>query len=118
MSTFSRFYEDLTEFVNDFEKKNQTVFKVQADEDSNTIIIRGENSDAIQNARLALDNLSEFVYTTAEHHPYWALAFNSIQILKTVLEEWEGKLTSQQLEEINWFAREITNNADKIRHSK
>ncbi|MBI1829626.1 MAG: hypothetical protein HY222_02445 [Thaumarchaeota archaeon] len=58
--------------------------------------------------------MSELAYTTAEHHPYWSLIFNSSQILKIVLEKWNDNLTKEELDEISWNVDEIKNTARKL----
>ncbi|MBI3623695.1 hypothetical protein HY212_06485 [Candidatus Pacearchaeota archaeon] len=58
--------------------------------------------------------MSELAYTTAEHHPYWNLIFNSSQILKIVLEKWNDNLTKEELDEISWNVDEIKNTARKL----
>ena len=110
---FSEFYESLVKLAKTFEQKN-TLLKIQPDLEANIIRIYGEKTDSLALAKAGLEGISELAYTTAEHHPYWNLAYNSSQILKLVLEKWNDKLTKEELDEISWYADEIKNATRKL----
>ena len=110
---FSEFYESLVKLAKSFEQKNM-LLKIQPDLEANIIRIYGEKTDSLSLAKMGLEGISELAYTAAEHHPYWNLAYNPSQILKTVLEKWNGKLTKEELDEISWYADEIKNVSRKL----
>jgi len=110
---FSDFYESLVKLAKSFEQKNM-LLKIQPDLEANIIRIYGEKIDSLELAKAGLEGISELAYTTAEHHPYWNLIYNSSQILKLVLEKWNDKLTKEELDEILWYADEIKNTTRKI----
>ena len=112
-SSFSDFYESVLRLAKSLEEKNLLI-KIQPDLEANIIRIYGEKSDSLARVKAGLDEVSELAYTTAEHHPYWSLVFNSSQILKTVLEKWDDNLTKEELDEISWNTDEIKNTAKKL----
>jgi len=59
--------------------------------------------------------LTELAYTTAEHHPYWNLLYNSSEIASTVLEKWKGSLSDVDFDDINWAIQKINQTLEKIK---
>jgi len=117
---FSNFYESLLELVKSFEKKNVLV-KINSNPDSNIVRIYGERSNGLTLAKTGLEEIEELALTTAEHHPYWSLLYNSSQILKLVLEKWNDTLSDDEIKEILWYIDEIKNssgNAALHRHDE
>ena len=85
MDSFKSFFNELLTLVEKYEKK-QVMIKVENEPDYEFVKIFGEKIDSILRAKTGLNDVSELAYTTAEHHPYWALLYNSYEISKTVLE--------------------------------
>ncbi len=112
-TNFSEFYESLVKLAKSFEQKS-ILLKIQPDLEANIIRIYGEKTDSLALAKAGLEEISELAYTTAEHHPYWNLIYNSSQILKIVLEKWDDNLTKEELDEISWNADEIKNTNRKL----
>jgi len=73
--TFSEFYQSILDLVKSFEKKN-IMLKIEKNLESNIIQIFGENTDSLSRAKNGIEDVSELSYTTAEHHPYWALLYH------------------------------------------
>jgi hypothetical protein len=113
--TFSEFYKSLLQLVKTFEEKN-TMLKVEEDAALNIIRIFGENADSISRAKSGLEDVVELAYATAEHHPYWALLYNSSLISKAVLEKWSDDLTEEDLSEIRWMISELENSCNKLKN--
>lgn len=111
---FSEFCEEVEKLAKSFQEKNILV-KIQPDLEANIIRIYGEKTDSLARAKVGLDELSELAYTTAEHHPYWNLIYNSSQISKLALEKWDGNLTKEELDEISWHAEELKNSCKKLK---
>ncbi len=114
MASFQDFHKSLLELVKSFEEK-KTQLKLESDPESNIIKIFGENIDSLARAKNGLEDFSELAYTTAEHHPYWNLLYNCSQISKIVLEKWQGDLSKEELEEIEWSIKELQNTCNKIK---
>ncbi|MGI0018419.1 MAG: hypothetical protein ACREA1_06905 [Nitrosotalea sp.] len=107
---FEEFFKSLLDLVESFKKKNVLV-KIHSDPDSNIIRIYGERSDGLTLAKTGLEEIEELALTTAEHHPYWGLLYNSSEIIKTVLEKWNGALSEDEIKQITWCADEIKNSS-------
>ncbi len=107
-NSFQSFYEELKLLVDKFEKK-QTQIKVESDLDFDSVKIFGEKMDSVTRAKLGINDAAELAYTTAEHHPYWAVLYNCTEITKTILEKWNDELAPEQLEEMKWNLKEIQN---------
>ena len=113
MSSFKLFFEELLVLLEKYEKK-QVMIKVESEPDYEFIKIFGEKIDSILRAKTGLNDVSELAYTTAEHHPYWALLYNCSEISKTLLEKWNDKITSEEMNEIKWHIKEIENSCEKL----
>ena len=116
MSSFKLFFEELLVLLEKYEKK-QVMIKVESEPDYEFIKIFGEKIDSILRAKTGLNDVSELAYTTAEHHPYWALLYNCSEISKTLLEKWNDKITSEEMNEIKWHIKEIENSCKKLEDS-
>ncbi len=112
--TFNDFYQSLLELVKTFENK-KIILKVEEDLQSNIIRIFGENTDSLSRAKKGIDDVSEYAYTTAEHHPYWALLYHCTQVGKISLDKWNDNLTKDELDEIDWSIDELKNTCKKLR---
>ena len=112
--SFTDFYRSLMDLVKTFEEKN-TILKVEEDLALNIIRIFGEGVDSVSRAKNSLEEVVELSYTTAEHHPYWALLYNCSQISKSILEKWNDDLTEEDLSEIRWMISELENSCNKLK---
>ena len=113
MSSFKLFFEELLVLLEKYEKK-QVMIKVEYEPDYEFVKIFGEKIDSILRAKTGLNDVSELAYTTAEHHPYWALLYNSSEISKTVLEKWNDTISPEEMNEIKWHIKEIENSCKKL----
>jgi hypothetical protein len=106
MSSIDRVSDGIRAVLKEHEKQN-IFFKVSVDRDASIVRIYGEDSHYIKRASSGLGEVMELAYTTAEHHPYWAVLYNAAEICKTVLERWESDLTADQMSEMTWRCEEI-----------
>ena len=113
--SFTDFYRSLLDLVKTFEEKN-TILRVEEDLALNIIRIFGEGVDSVSRAKNGLEEVVELSYTTAEHHPYWALLYNCSQISKSILEKWNDELTEEDLSEIRWMISELENSCNKLKN--
>ena len=113
MDSFDAFYNDLIELVSKHEKNN-TPLKVQKDLETNIVKVFGENVTALARAKNGLNDITELAYATAEHHPYWNLLYNCSEITNTILEKWKGDLSKNDLDDIQWYVKELQQSLEKI----
>jgi hypothetical protein len=106
MSSIDRILDAIKAVLEELQKQN-IFFKVSVDRDASIVRIYGEDSHYIKRASSGLGEVLELAYTTAEHHPYWAILYNGTEICKTVLEGWESDLTADQISEMSWRCDEI-----------
>jgi hypothetical protein len=107
MSSIDRVLEAIKASLEELQEQDNISFKVSVDTDASVVRIYGEGSDYIKRASSGMGEVMELAYTTAEHHPYWALLYNASEICKTVLERWESNLTADQISEMSWRCDEI-----------
>ena len=115
MAKFEDFYNDLKELVEKYEK-NSTMLKVEMDTDNDIVKIFGEKITALARAKYGLSDVTELAYTTAEHHPYWNLLYNSSEIATSVLEKWKDSLSDEDLSDIEWAIKELNQSLEKIKN--
>ena len=113
MSTFSEFSKALLELSKSFE---DTQLKIEHDEKNDIIKIFGEKITALARAKNGLEDVAEMSYTVAEHHPYWNLLYQCSQISKTILEKWEGELSPEEIDDIDWSLDELKNTCEKLKN--
>ncbi len=111
---FEDFYNDLVTLAEKYEKSNVSL-KLEKDLDNDIIKIFGEKITALARAKNGLNDVTELSYATAEHHPYWNILYNSSEIANTILEKWTGKLSKEDIDEIAWQIKEITQTLEKIK---
>jgi len=114
MSEFEEFFRELQKLAEKY-GKNNTMLKIEPNFDDNIIKIFGEKITALARAKSGIMEVTELSYTTAEHHPYWNILYNGSEIITTVLEKWEDKLSKQETEDIEWALKEITQTLNKIK---
>lgn len=73
------------------------------------------NTSPLKRALVALNDIMELAYTTAEHHPYWGILYNGIEICRRVLEKWEDELDEEDIDESLWRVEEIKNMLNRFR---
>ena len=106
------FHQDLIDLVKKYE--HDISLKVEEDLEHDIIKIFGVKITSLARAQNGLNDMTELAYTTAEHHPYWALLYNSSLISKAVLEKWSDDLSEEDLGEIQWMVSELQNSCDKL----
>lgn len=114
MSSIDRVLERVKPVLEELEGREKISTKVGVDRDAGIIRIYGEGSDYIQRASSGLEEMLELAYTTAEHHPYWAVLYHAAEISKATLEKWESDLTADQISEMSWRCDEIKMALDRL----
>ena len=115
MSTFENFYHDLLELSKKYEQAN-TPLKIEKDLEHDVIKIFGEQITSLARAQNGLNDVAELAYATAEHHPYWNVLYNCAEITNTVLEKWKDSLSVDDLSDIDWALKQITQSLEKIKN--
>ena len=106
MSDIDKLLDGLNCLLEELQKQN-IFFKVSVDRGGSIVRLYGEGSHYINRASSGLEEVMELAYTTAEHHPYWAVLYNGVEICKTVLDRWDSDLTADQISEMSWRSDEI-----------
>ena len=116
MAQFDEFVQDLIKLIKQYEKNN-TPLKLEQDKDFDIIKIFGEKITSLARAKNGLHDVTEFAYATAEHHPYWNIVYQSSEIANTILEKWSDKLTPEEIQEIHWGLKEISQTLETFKSS-
>lgn len=117
MASFDSFCQSLEKLVHQYEN-DSTMLKVERDVNSDIVKIFGEKLSALSRAKNGLNDVTELAYATAEHHPYWNLLYNCSEIAHTILEKWDDKLSSKDLDDIKWSVDELSRALAKIKEQK
>lgn len=116
MSSIDKVLERVRPVLEEMESRDGVSTKVGVDRDAGIIRIYGEGSDYVKRASSGLEEMLELAYTTAEHHPYWAVLYHAAEISKAALEKWESELTADQMSEMSWRCDEIKMALDRLSH--
>ncbi|MCS7141776.1 MAG: hypothetical protein NZ888_06285 [Candidatus Nitrosocaldus sp.] len=86
-------------------------------DEENSIIKVYADADMLRRAKAGMRDVLELAYTTAEHHPYWGIAYNAAEILNILLERWDGSsdLSRDEIDELEWRASELKNAIEKLK---
>jgi hypothetical protein len=103
-----RLYEQIRSTVDHINQDEDMDIKVLADTDSGIIRIYDQDTDSLKRATSSLYDLLELSYSTAEHHPYWALLYNAAEILKTILDKWEADFSRDEIDDMTWRIDELS----------
>lgn len=114
MTVFEDFFLELSSLVEKYEKGNLPL-KLERDQENEIINIFGEKTTSMGKAKNGLNYVSEMAYTVAEHHPYWNILYQSSDIANTVLEKWNGKLSREEISEIEWSLKQISQTIENIK---
>ena len=110
--------ERVRQALDELESKDGISTKVGVDKNAGIIRIYGEGSDYIKRASSGLEEILELAYTSAEHHPYWAVLYHAAEISKTALEKWESELSADQISEMSWRCDEIKMALQRLNSNK
>ena len=110
------FLQDLDRLVEKY-KTNNTMIKVESDPENDIVKIFGEKITANARASNGIQEVRELAYTTAEHHPYWNILYNSSEIISTVLTKWSDKISKKEISDIEWALKEITQTLEKLKQT-
>jgi hypothetical protein len=105
--SFEEVLERVRPVLEELENKKGISTRLAVDKDAGVIRIYSEDSTYVRRASSGLEEMLELAYTTAEHHPYWAILYHAGEISKTVLEKWESDFTANQKGEMSWRCDEI-----------
>ncbi len=117
MSDFSDFHNSLLELRKKFEEKGLHL-RIEKDHNSEIVKIYGSNFSHIDRAKTGIEDVLELSFTTAEHHPYWSLLYNTSQIIKTTLDKWETDLSKDDFDEIEWSIKELQHTFKKLKENQ
>jgi hypothetical protein len=117
MTDFESFYHDLLDFTKKYENQNLPL-KIEKDLENDIVKIFGEKITSLSRAQNGLHDVTELAYTTAEHHPYWNLIYNCSEITNSVLEKWKSTLSDEDVSDIEWAIKELTQTLEKIKKKK
>ena len=114
MENFEGFYHDLLDLAKKYETKNISL-KIEKDLENDIVKIFGEKITSLARAKNGLNDVTELSYTAAEHHPYWNLLYNCSEIATSVLEKWKDSLSDEDVSDIEWAIKELSQSLEKIK---
>ena len=116
LSEFEDFFRDLQKLVEKY-RNTHSMLKIEPNFDDDIIKIFGEKITALARAKSGVAEITELAYTTAEHHPYWNILYQTSEIITTILEKWKKNISKQDIEDIEWALKEISQTLNKIKES-
>ena len=117
MTTFENFYDELVELARKYEQSNLPL-KIEKDLENNVVKIFGEKITSLARAKNGLNDVSELALATAEHHPFWNLLYNCSEISHTILDKWSSQFTKDEIDDIQWSIKELTQTLEKIKENQ
>ena len=84
------------------------------DKESGFIGIYPSNTSILKKATNGLNEILELSYSTAEHHPYWNIIYNTAEIARVILDTWNENFSLDQIQEMLWRNDEIKNTLNRL----
>jgi hypothetical protein len=84
------------------------------DKESGFIGIYTSNISILKKAKNGLNEILELSYSTAEHHPYWNIIYNTAEIARAILDTWNENFSLDQIQEMIWRNDEIKNTLNRL----
>ena len=95
-------------------KAKGIITTLNVDEENGIVRIYSNNTNELKRALSAVSEILDLAYSTTEHHPYSLLLYHSTEIIRSVLDAWDDRLTADGLSEISWRVDEIKSSIDRI----
>jgi hypothetical protein len=112
-SEYDRIYNAIFSVIANLKKEGidiQTTFE----KDSGFIGLYTSNTSILKRAKIGLIEILELSYSTAEHHPYWNIIYNTSEIAKITLDNWDENFSHDQIQEMLWRNDEIKNTLTRL----
>lgn len=84
------------------------------DKEYGFIGIYTSNTSILKKAKNGLNEILELSYSTAEHHPYWNIIYNTAEIARVILNTWNENFSLDQIQEMLWRNDEIKNTLNRL----
>lgn len=112
-SEYNKIYNAICSAIANLKEEGIDVI-TKFEKDSGFIGIYSSDTSILKRAKNGLNEILELSYSTAEHHPYWNLIYNTSEIAKTTLDSWNENFSIDQIQEMHWRNEEIKNTLDKL----
>ena len=105
---------ELFDVVRRYSKRGVHV-RVTHDEENEIMRIAGPRTTQAAMAAAGLEEILELAQVTAEHHPYWGLLYNLSDVADSILKEWNGTMSADQIDSIVWSLSEMSSMIENIK---
>ena len=105
-------FKNIIQFINEKEYNEKIQTRINSDDE--ILKIYSNNCSLLHRTKSAASEILDMSYSSAEHHPYWMLLYNASEIVKSVLDAWDSKLSNDQISEFNWRLEEMKSTLDRI----
>jgi len=112
-SEYNKIYNAICSAIANLKEEGIDVI-TKFEKDSGFIGIYTSDTSILKRAKNGLNEILELSYSTAEHHPYWNLIYNTSEIAKTTLDSWNENFSIDQIQEMHWRNEEIKNTLNKL----
>lgn len=112
-SEYDRIYNAICSVITNLKEEGIDV-QTKFEKDSGFIGLYTSNTSVLKRAKSGLNEILELSYSTAEHHPYWNIIYNTSEIAKTTLDNWDENFSHDQIQEMLWRNDEIKNTLTRL----
>lgn len=112
-SEYDRMYNAICSIIANLKEEGINI-KIKFEKDSGFIGLYTSNTSILKRAKIGLNEILELSYSTAEHHPYWNIIYNTSEIAKTTLDNWDENFSHDQIQEMIWRNSEIKNTLRRL----
>lgn len=113
MSTSPSDFDELCDHIERLVAEHNIPARVQAQKNVGILTVYGPGASALRQAKRGLADIEEMAQTAAEHHPYWRLLNSTLESLRIILDNWEGDISEEDLEDIRWAASSLSDAIQK-----
>ena len=112
-SEYDRMYNTICSIIANLKEEGINI-KTKFEKDSGFIGLYTSNTSILKRAKIGLNEILELSYSIAEHHPYWNIIYNTSEIAKITLNNWDENFSHDQIQEMLWRNGEIKNTLSRL----
>lgn len=117
MSTDPSNFDELCDHIEELVAKRNLPARVQVQKSVGIITLYGPGASPLRQAKRGLTDIEEMAQTAAEHHPHWRLLNSTLESLRIILDNWEGDISGEDLEDIHWSAYSLSDAIQRLTRS-
>ena len=100
-------FEELCNKIEQLAEDNKIAVRIESHPEECMLRIFGPGATGLHRARWGFSDMEEMAHTSTEHHPHWRLLNNTLEVLRPILDGWDGEISKDDRDYIRWAANSL-----------